>query len=143
MTLPLAHLLTEVGSTLVSPAIKKVQMGHEIIKYKGKSILFADYSTCKNKEEIFALLESSVEVLSNSPEKLRVLINVERVSGTREFQKRAKELGEKTEDKVLKRAVLGITGLKKVLLMGFNNFTKKKAHPFDTKEEALEFLVAD
>ena len=118
-------------------------MSHEIITYKGKEILYANYSACKTNEEALLVLEKSFEKLRSSPIKMRVLVNVENAVGTREFQKKAKELSKATEGKVLKRAVLGISGMKKVLLMGFNNFTKTKAHPFDTKEEALEFLVSD
>lgn len=59
--------------------------------------------------------------------------------------KRTKEINENYGHKISKRAVLGITGIKKILLAGYNKVSGKgvKAIPFDTKEEALEYLVSD
>ncbi len=42
-----------------------------------------------------------------------------------------------------KVALLGVTGLKKLMLWGYNTVAKKQVLSFDTKEEALEYLVQD
>lgn len=118
-------------------------MSHEIIQYKGKDILYVDYSQCRNIEESLTLIESSIKLLKSRPGKTLVLVNVNKVTGSREFMKKSKELNESTRDKVAKRAVIGVTGMKKVLLMGFNKFAKTAAVPFDSKEAAMEFLVAE
>ena len=63
-------------------------------------------------------------------------------SGSTEFMQRAKQLGKEIFDsRTSKSAVLGVTGIKKILLNGYNMIVKNKLEPFDTKEEALEYLV--
>jgi hypothetical protein len=43
--------------------------------------------------------------------------------------------------RTIKNTALGINGVKKILLSAYNITVKNKLIPFDTKEEALEFLV--
>ncbi len=44
--------------------------------------------------------------------------------------------------KTIKMAVLGVTGLKKVLLNAVNSFSKMDNRAFDTKEQACEWLIS-
>jgi len=61
--------------------------------------------------------------------------------GSNEFLNAASKHKELFDSKTIKTAVLGVTGIKKILLNGYNAFVKKKQVPFATKEDALEYLV--
>lgn len=115
----------------------------EFIKYKGRAIWYADYSRCRTKEDVVELLENTRHVFLSSEEVL-VLINVNDFFASKEYLQLAKELNKELGHKVARRAILGISGVKKVLLMGFNRLTSRKAVavPFNSKEEALDYLVS-
>jgi len=57
---------------------------------------------------------------------------------------RSKQLGaEVFKVKTEKGAVLGVTGIKKVLLNAYNMVAGEKLRAFDSEEEAKEYLVKD
>ena len=113
------------------------------IPYKGKQILYVDYSHCNDKWEMIALVEASAPHYSKAPGKILTLSDFNNVTGSPEYMNRVKALGKELFDaKTEKGAVLGITGLKKVLLQGYNLISKQKIVAFDTKEEALEYLTS-
>lgn len=116
-------------------------MSHQYITHKSKEILFIDYSGCETKEEVFKILEESTGIIAQHAGGALVLVNFEGLSGSREIMQKVKEMSGKVDHKVAKRAVLGVTGLKKILLQGFNRVAKTKAVPFDTKDQALDFLI--
>ena len=115
---------------------------HQFITYKGKEILYADYSGCKSMDEMMTVLESSSQVLINHPDKLLILINYEGAYASMDYMKRAKRMSAETHHKVAKRAIIGMTEIQAILLKTFNRFAKDKAYAFKTKEQALEFLIS-
>jgi len=114
------------------------------IKYKGKTILEMSYKG-ETKEGMLKMLEDSAEILRNSNEKFLTLDDFEGSFGSEEFIKRAKELGRDVYAfKREKGAMIGVTGVKKILFKAFILFSSDdKITLFDTREEALEFLVKD
>jgi hypothetical protein len=122
---------------------EKRYMGIEVIEHKGKKILYVDYSPCKTKEETIALLEKAAEEFKKSTCQLLTLDNYEKQFASQEFMTRAKELSSVFSPKRKKGAAIGVKGLKKMLLQAYNLFAKDKIIPFDTKEEALDYLVKD
>jgi hypothetical protein len=113
------------------------------IEYKGKKILYVDYSTCKSKEETIAVLEQASAFFKEAEAKLLSLDNYNNAFASDEFLERAKVLGrEIISAKREKGAIIGLTGIKKILLQSYNIFVKDKLKPFNTKEEALEYLVS-
>lgn len=117
-------------------------MGISYINYKGKRIMMIDYTKCKTSPEMIQLLEQVADEYRKSGEKFLTVNDFTGNFGNDDFMKRAKELGpEVFDEKTLKSAILGITGVKKILLLAYNKFVKNKLVPFETKEEALEYLV--
>jgi len=113
------------------------------IEYKGKNILYMQYKG-KTKEEMLQMLEEIAEIHIKSEEKLLTLDDFEGAFAFDEFMKKAKELDKEIFSKKTKRgAILGVKGIKKILLKAFNSITLVQVQPFDTKEEALEYLVKD
>ena len=112
------------------------------ISHNGKSILYVDYSQCKDKWEMIQLLEATVPHYRNAIGKVLTLSDYNNVTGSQEFMNVVKQLGKELFDaKTEKGAVLGITGLKKIFLQGYNLIAKQKIMAFDTKEQALKYLT--
>lgn len=115
----------------------------KVITHNKKQILFIDYSQCKTQEEMIALMERAVHYYKKSPTSLRILSDFTNAYGGVEFMAKlkvyGKELGEKTE----KSAVIGIDGLKEILLKGYNLVSKKQVIPFRNKIQALNYLTSE
>lgn len=116
----------------------------ELIKHKGKIVIFCDYTHCKNNEESIKMLHTCSAYFQEISEPLLVISDITNVLGSKEFMNEAKKLKHEVFDKRIKKgALLGVTGMKKVLLKSYNIFSKHKREAFDTKEEALDYLVKD
>ncbi len=116
-------------------------MSLSFITHKGKRIMFIDYTSCKNIEEMIKVLEQVIMEYEKPGGQYLTLNDFTGTYGSTEFMNAASKHKELFDSKTIKTAVLGITGIKKILLNGYNAFVKKKQMPFDTKEEALEYLV--
>ena len=112
------------------------------ITHKGKKILFSDYSNVKNQDELFEIMKESLRMQDETTDKILGLVDMTNASVGPEFMKEAKEQGKSQLHKRDKSAVLGITGLKAMLLKGYNLFSGDSAKPFATKEEALDYLCS-
>ena len=118
-------------------------MPASFIEHKGKKILLIDYRGLKKKDEMIATLHEAIGLYAESTEPLRTLIDMTDAAGNSEWMNESKKYGKQVGDKTLKSAIIGITGIKKVLLMGYNSVVKGRLKPFDTKEQALAYLVSD
>ena len=57
--------------------------------------------------------------------------------------KKASEYGKEVfNERTSKNAAIGVSGIKKILLQAYNLVVKDKLLPFNTKEEALEYLIS-
>jgi hypothetical protein len=114
-------------------------MSVEWIEHKGRRILRVDLSGLRD-DQVVETVELEAKMIAESPTKVLILANVEGASiATLEQVKR---LGKDTiGPKTLKSAVLGITGLKGILLRAYNTFAGSSSRPFETESEALKWLV--
>ncbi len=111
------------------------------ITYKGKKILYSDYRGMNN-EQMMAQLREEANMIMNEPGKILNLSNFEGTVVTPEFMKLANELGKTTEKKIEKSAVVGVTGIKAVLLNTYNMVTGGNLRAFKDEESAKEFLIS-
>lgn len=112
------------------------------MEYKEKIILFVDCSGIKDQEVLIGVVEEASIFLEKSLGKVLMLSDMtDAVSGP-DFMEKIKGLTVTYYDKFDKTAVIGIVGLKVLLLRGSNMFMKKPTIPFGTKEEALDYLVS-
>ena len=118
-------------------------MSINLINHQGQQIVFVDYRSCKTKEEMIAKLKDAEDVIKKTPGKVHSLSDFTGTHGSPEFMAEIKRAGRETFDiKTDKVATIGITGIKKVLLNGYNLVVKKKVPAFDTKEKAMEYLTS-
>ncbi|MFL7793416.1 MAG: STAS/SEC14 domain-containing protein [Anaerolineae bacterium] len=110
------------------------------IEYKGKEILFIDYRGL-GLEESLETLDQAEEVIAGRKDKILILVDTRDAYTSAEFMSRLKESGKEIAPKMEKQAIVGITGLKAILLDAYNRFTGSALKPFSTQEEAKEWLV--
>ena len=109
------------------------------IEYKGKQILYVDFRKLY-EEQVLANDELFIKFVRESPTRVLVLANVEgaAISSLEKIKEASKK---EVTPKVAKSAIVGITGLKDILLRAYNTFTGSSAHPFATEQEAMEWLI--
>lgn len=116
-------------------------MSIEWINHKGMKILFFN---CKNLNE--ETLKSEADVLLatviKEPERsVLILTDVRETVGTTEVVQIFKEYGDKMKKYFRKQAVIGITGVRHILLNAVSRFTGQ-AQAFDDIEKAKDWLVS-
>ena len=116
------------------------------ISYKGKRILYVDYSNLSGElaKEAMGLLDDEANEMRTWTQRGLVLSDFRNSKANSEFIAYGKKLGKEVfADKVLKSACIGITGVQSILLQAYNAFSKDKIVPFATEEEAKEWLIKD
>jgi hypothetical protein len=116
-------------------------MKANFISHKSKRILYVDYRGL-NTSEMLDQLEYESNLILKEAEPVLYLANFENTVVASDFMNRANELGKKTEKKTAKSAVVGVSGMKKVLMNTYSLFTGSKMKAFNTEEEAKDYLTA-
>ena len=104
--------------------------------------MFADYRLCKKPDQQLQLLDE-VAVTMRSYQDVRLIVDYSDISAGPNYMAKLKEYGNTVFKKHMKcSAVLGITGLKKILFNGYQLATgAKHVKAFSSKDEALDWLV--
>lgn len=117
-------------------------MAISFMYYKGKKILYCDYSHCKTAQESISFLEEVKSFYLSLNEKVLCLNNFTGVPSSNEFMDISKKYAKEFFDsKNMKEACIGLSGLQKIMLAGYNLVVKQKMYNFDSKDEALEYLI--
>jgi hypothetical protein len=124
-----------------------MQNGARFIEYKGKEIYFVDYTYIKSTEEFLQVIKGTNAFREKAKtEGKRNIIMLVDVTGsyvygeTLDALKRAAKL---SRELTRKEAVVGVMGPKKVLLRIVQLFTGMQLRPFDTIQEAQEWLIQE
>ncbi len=112
------------------------------IHHNGKEILFLDFSACK-AGDVLLVIDKATPVIAARPEKsLCTLSDVTDARFDDSVTQRMKEFTAHNKPFVKAAAVVGITGLKKILFEAVMLFSKRKLHAFETVEQAKDWLAA-
>jgi hypothetical protein len=116
------------------------------MEYKGKRIFIADYSGFG--DDVVALraeIEQAINMLSQEPEgSALVVANVDGTGGTVANANALKELLPRSAHVARKRAIVGVTGMKRFFLGSFAAIAGRgSVTPFDTIEQALEWIIKE
>lgn len=118
--------------------------GLSIIDYKGKKIIYADYSILGNKDEALALLEElKAQYMKEPLNSVLGMTNVQNLKFDMEVLNKMKSGEKETTPRVKKVAIVGVKGLLKAgynFVIGLSNSPYKI---FDTVEEAKEWLASE
>lgn len=113
------------------------------IQHKGREIYMLDCSDCESGDIVSILDECARQVRSRPEKSVRTLT----VAGGGKFDNdvihKLKELTQGNEPYVEKAAVVGITGLYKVIMNAIKMFSKREFHLFDDVDAAKDFLASE
>ena len=115
--------------------------GYFQIEHKGKVINYVDYRGMDLEAMLETLDEAEKKSLERNTPGGLVLINISGVYAVQEFIQRAKEVGKTTGPLTAKSAIVGIVGVKKILLNTYNLLSRAYTRAFDTEESAKDWLV--
>ena len=111
------------------------------IEHKGKSILFLDYSDLHGDEYIKTIKETEDFIINLGNYDLLVLNDITNSYADKFSYEAGKETAEKIKPYVRKDAIVGLTTVKETLLKVIGMFSDLVIKPFDTIEEAKDWLV--
>ena len=113
------------------------------IEYKGKKIIYGDYRKLKGNELITAVNQEA-KLVQETPGNVLILDDFTGCIADSAFMEHAKKIGKEIiEPKTEKCAILGVEGMKKVLLNAYNWFTgaATRQRVFNSEFEAKEWLA--
>jgi hypothetical protein len=111
------------------------------IQYQGKEILYANYQGIIGEDKMIAVLNEAERVILADNKPHLQLVNISDAFATPGFMTAAKKFGKTTQSLTTKSAIVGITGVKVLLLKSYNFVSGEKLIPFKTEEEAKKYLV--
>ncbi|WP_258099246.1 hypothetical protein [Marinoscillum pacificum] len=110
------------------------------IFHKGKEIIYVDYRGETEDQMLNTAENLRSMIMKDEKEHLR-LVNITEAFATTKFTNYIRQLGKDTKHIPTKAAIVGITGAKKVLLLGYNRILGGAMRPFDDEDTAKEYLV--
>jgi hypothetical protein len=114
----------------------------KFVNFKGKEILYLDFSGCKT-DEVFPVIEQAKAVIRTRPEQsLLTLTNVTDTRFDETVSQRMKEFTTHNKPFVKAAAVVGVVGIKKILFEAIMLFSNRKLHAFETVEQAKDWLAS-
>jgi hypothetical protein len=115
----------------------------ETILFNGIKIFYTDFSNLRTEEEIDEIINKSTEYIQHQAEKsLFTLTNFENIyfnaSVANKFTKLAKDI----QKFVKANALIGISGLTKIMYDGIMRVTGRDSRTFNSMDEAKEYLLS-
>jgi len=113
--------------------------------HNGKRFFYADYSDLDMDHEKLALENDRVDAMIRAEREGSVLAitNVENTVATREIMDILKKSAFRTKPYIIRHAVLGVSGIRKILADSIIRFSGQPIRLFDDMESAKEWLVED
>ena len=113
------------------------------INHNGREIYLLNFTDC-SPDEIVPIIEECARQVQARPEKsVRTLTVAGNGSFNNDVINKLKDLTQGNAPYVERAAVVGITGLYKVVMNAIKMFSKREFHLFDKVEEAKDFLATD
>lgn len=111
------------------------------VNHRGKQILVLDCSKCQPGDYDPIIKECAMLVQAQPMKSVRTVT----VAGDGRFDtdtlKKLQELTKDNEPFVVASAVVGLTGLQRIVLNAVSAFSGRTFHQFDTLDQALDFLA--
>ncbi len=111
------------------------------VKHKGKQILSLDYTGLRDKEFIDFIKKAADYIINLKRHNLLILVNINDTVIGRTAITAFKNNTKAAQPCIKKTAALGIAGVNKFLLQVINRFSGLGVIPFDTLEEAKDWLI--
>lgn len=106
----------------------------------GKEILMVSYANLNDNEAIELAQDLEKRVLTDQRKELLLIVDITDTVTSPILFKKLKETSNIIDPYVKMRCVIGVEGVKKMLLTFYNNATKKGAKPVSSVEEGIKLL---
>ncbi|MHB8088447.1 MAG: SpoIIAA family protein [Anaerolineaceae bacterium] len=114
----------------------------QTLSYKGKSIVLADVSK-SGPEEAARVFDEAIQVITKLPLKSVLLITDSTdAKYNQDTSNVTKRFSSTISPHILGSAVVGADNLKKVMVSTLRLLTKRDIRTFDTREQAMDWLVS-
>ena len=113
------------------------------VKHKGHAILVADVSHCSAKEALLLLEMVRTTVARQEPGSVLILADFEGAKIDKQVATRLKEVLVLDRPYVKRAAWIGTESLPHIFYEHFKSFSQRELPTFKTREEALDWLVAE
>ncbi|HTW57063.1 MAG TPA: hypothetical protein VMD99_02910 [Terriglobales bacterium] len=113
------------------------------IKHKGQAIFLIDLSHCSPKEMMLLLDQVRADVARHAPGSVLTLADVTGAQVDKKVATRVKEVLVLDRPYVKKSAWVGAESLPHVFFENFKSFSQRELPTFKSREEAMEWLVAE
>lgn len=117
---------------------------YQVLTHRGKQIYFSDYRGLMGEalaQQIHKNVSLGVELGNRGIRDRLTLVDFTDTIATQEVMDALKESAIKQKSNIKATAVVGVTGMRKHLLGVVNRLTGIGARPFDTLEQAKDWLV--
>ncbi|MGC4020509.1 MAG: hypothetical protein QM734_00475 [Cyclobacteriaceae bacterium] len=108
-----------------------------------KKVMVVDYSGCNETEMIHIITIAKDKILSENKHLLLLSIYGKETRVTKKFMDYIRKETPAVLPLLDKQAVVGLDLIKKTILKGYNFLFRRNIRAFDSKEDAIEFLVSD
>lgn len=113
------------------------------LEHQGKQILFHDFADIMDPREVFPIVELSKSIVSQHPRNsLLTLTTVHNSRFNRDVIEALKSLMTHNRPFVKAGAIVGLSGLQRVVYMTVTQLTGRRLPTFSTVEEAKDWLVS-
>jgi hypothetical protein len=113
----------------------------QFVNHNGKEILLLDFSNSQ-ADEVLRIIDQATEVIRTRPERsLLTLTDVTNARFNEAVGQGMKEFSLHNKPFVRAGAVVGITGLKRIIFGAVMAFSQRKLEPFDDRQQALTWLA--
>lgn len=113
------------------------------IKHKGHAVFIIDFSHCSAKEMLPLLDQVRADIARHPPGTVLTLADFAGAEVDKKVATRIKEVLVFDRPYVKKSALVGAESLPHVFYENFKTFSQRELPIFKTREEALEWLVAE
>jgi len=113
------------------------------VKHKGQAIFLIDFSHCKGKEMLLLLDQVRADVARHAPRSVLTLADFSGAQVDKAVATKIKEVLVLDRPYVKKSAWVGTDSLPHVFYENFKNFSQREFPTFETREEAMDWLVKE
>jgi hypothetical protein len=117
--------------------------GVAFINHNGKELLFLDFSNCK-AGDVFLVIDEAKKAIRTRPENsVLTLTDVTNMRFDDRVTEQMKAFTAHNKPYVRAAAVVGVEGVKKIIMSAVMLFSRRKFHTFDNIESAKNWLASN
>ncbi len=113
----------------------------QFIQHKGRKILHLDFTNKKSLEVLPLIEQAKAAISSQPPKSVFTLTDVTGMGFNSESTDALKKFVDHNKPFVAAAAVVGVTGLKQIILNAIMKFSGRHLHAFNSVDEAKEWLA--